>query len=227
MELVRQLWRGEISLVRSYWLFGVLGSVLLRIPSTYWAVWGQPPSDAVGLGYAGIVVIYTFVALIGIWRSATKYYDNCIQAGSEHLKKKRIWATLAKVGVVLGFLTLINGIVQGLSWYDGRLDVSELRTVSIEINKDLPTVIDEVTVLTETYVDEASRLVYVYRVKGYSYKDKSLFDENVIKSINIRQWCDDADSKKFLQQGVTVKLSYIGDDNHELMGFQIDEHSCD
>ena len=94
------LWRGEIPLVRTYWVFGVLFSSLLAIPS-YLIVPaisnapGSGPSASLEYGmmaYAVFVLAYTVFISVAIWRSAAKY------KGSE------IWAVLSRVMVVIGLI---------------------------------------------------------------------------------------------------------------------------
>lgn len=118
MELIKQLWRGEIPLVRAYWLFGFAGNFLLGIPFIVWEASEQVPSIVIFLLYFGIAVIYSFVVLIGIWRSATKYHDECRMQVSPHKKKKRFWAILAKISVVLGFLRMLQTILEVLVAFD-------------------------------------------------------------------------------------------------------------
>ena len=101
------LWRGEITLVRTYWVFGVLFYSLLEIPSYLIvpAISNSPdvePSASFVFGmtaYAIFVLAYTVFVSVAIWRSAGNY------KGSE------IWAVLARVMVVIGLIQAAFQIV--------------------------------------------------------------------------------------------------------------------
>jgi len=115
MELIKQLWRGEVPLVRAYWLFGLAGSVLLRMISLVWALSEQvTPIGVYGL-YAGVAVIYSFIVFVGVWRSATKYHDECRMQVSPHKKKKSFWAILAKISIILLSLNTVMGVIFEIS----------------------------------------------------------------------------------------------------------------
>lgn len=71
MSLIANLWRGEISLPRTYWLFGVFGTFFLHISLII--LFGIYPGPVVVICTI-LVWVYEFIVLVGIWRSATKYY---------------------------------------------------------------------------------------------------------------------------------------------------------
>ena len=92
MDLVRDLWRGNVPLVKTYWLFGVGVGVLFSIASIY-VEYHSAFTTGFGLIFAlGLSVIhlaYVPFILIAIWRSANKY------------KGLQRYAVLAKFSVVL------------------------------------------------------------------------------------------------------------------------------
>ena len=101
------LWRGEIPLVRTYWVFGVFFYSLLAIPG-YFIVPAMPdspdvePSASFVFGmttYAMFVFAYTVFISVAFWRSARNFN------GSE------IWAVLARVMVVIGLIQAAFRIV--------------------------------------------------------------------------------------------------------------------
>ena len=100
MMFLKILWRGEIPLVRTYWVFGVLFLSLLTIPSYFTVpiVSGsanlEPSASTVfgGMAYAIFVFAYTVFVSVAIWRSAGRY------------EGQPIWAILARVMVVIGLI---------------------------------------------------------------------------------------------------------------------------
>ena len=98
--LVRALWRGDVSLAKTYWLFGVVVGVCYAMVFAY--IEYQSSGLSEGLGPAFIIAlmlsyfIYAIFINIAIWRSANKY------RGPKH------WAILAKVMVLVSWAALIK-----------------------------------------------------------------------------------------------------------------------
>jgi len=83
---ITKLWRGEYPLVVSYWVFGVLGNVLLGIPL---ALIDFPSNTEKQWLLFTVTLVFAVLVNVGIWRSATNYLG---------LKLLKI---LAKVSVVI------------------------------------------------------------------------------------------------------------------------------
>ena len=90
-------WNGDVSLVKSYWLIGVLLTIGVVLVATFLVI-------AVGWPYEamfGIYIPWVIYITVGIWRSADKY------------KGPKFWAILAKIamviGVLLNFIDLLTG----------------------------------------------------------------------------------------------------------------------
>jgi hypothetical protein len=77
MDLVRYLWRGDVPLVKTYWLFGVAGGFLFRIALRYIEYQGRAfESGLAPILVLGLVLLsfsYTAFICVAIWRSANKY----------------------------------------------------------------------------------------------------------------------------------------------------------
>jgi len=78
---------GNLGLAKTYWIFGVISSVILRFIMTFIIMSGINPIIAIVMGFA-----YSIIVWIAIWNSATNY---------DGLK---LWAILAKISVVFGIL---------------------------------------------------------------------------------------------------------------------------
>ncbi|MBC15769.1 membrane protein of unknown function [Pseudodesulfovibrio profundus] len=100
MNFLRQLWRGEVALVKTYWIFGVLASFLLngivlllsRSLAGTGAIWPM-------FVFWFISIIYTLFIAVAIWRSADKYTG------------RKVWAILAKIMVVLSVLQTVLNVI--------------------------------------------------------------------------------------------------------------------
>ena len=104
MDLILALWRGDVPLVRSYWLFGVVAGLFFNIAFMYIEYQNAVFSTGVGLIFvlALVVFVFTYSVLIfvAIWRSSNKY------------KGLQRYAILAKLAVILGVMALIKAVLE-------------------------------------------------------------------------------------------------------------------
>jgi hypothetical protein len=89
-----RLWRGEIELWKTFWLFGVSGGLAIGLPifSAMLALTDVPDDDTavVFLAALGFLLVYLTWVIVGIWRAANKYQG------------EKAWVVLAKIAVVAG-----------------------------------------------------------------------------------------------------------------------------
>jgi hypothetical protein len=98
MEILNKLKNGEYSLVKTYWLFGVVGNlpfnIFLRI-------------DGLTLGTIFFVLViaiaYNYFWILGCWKAASDYQGLAL------------WSILAKIACALSGLSLLFGLVTLLS----------------------------------------------------------------------------------------------------------------
>ena len=102
MALIKALWRGDISLAKTFWLFGFGVNLLLTVVFLY--LNSQPAilSNALGriffFSLVAFYVIYGSFVLIAIWRSANKY---------QGLQRISI---LAKIMVIIGWARYLQSL---------------------------------------------------------------------------------------------------------------------
>ena len=89
------LWRGETPLWAAYWVFGLGGALTGRI---LLALAELSSSRALFVFVSLVVIVYSILVLVGIWRSAG------------HYQGRRLWASLARIAVVLNVLGLLAGL---------------------------------------------------------------------------------------------------------------------
>ena len=97
--MIVRLWRGDIDLRKTFWLFGVGGGLLLGLP-LFAAMMAltDVPDDATATVFVsalGLLLIYVIWVFVGIWRASDKYLGS------------RSWAVLAKVVVAADSLIII------------------------------------------------------------------------------------------------------------------------
>lgn len=88
------LWRGNYTLVKTYWLFGLLGGVALGLTVGITAQITKSPLILLS-GLASLWAWQVFVS-VAIWRSAVKYTG------------PRIWSVLSRLAIFVGFLQLLR-----------------------------------------------------------------------------------------------------------------------
>lgn len=90
-------WRGDLSLVRAWWLTGALGGGILLLTFLVFLMGLTEPPDAgtarVFLGWLIAVAAYFVWALTGIWRSAGRY------DGPPHWRRAARGSVLAGCGI--------------------------------------------------------------------------------------------------------------------------------
>jgi hypothetical protein len=92
-NLLVRLWRGQVSLVISYWIFGVVGGFIWDVA---FATLELRSSLLRFLFLAGRLG-YFVVVYVGVWRAA------------EHYTGRKEWAFLAKLVVVVSVIFLVRG----------------------------------------------------------------------------------------------------------------------
>ena len=104
MDLIRNLWRGDVPLVKTYWLFGVVAGIFFNIVFAYIEYQSAVFSTGLGpifvLGLVVFVFTYTVFIFFATWRSANKY---------QGLQR---YAILAKVSIIFGVMALIKAVLE-------------------------------------------------------------------------------------------------------------------
>ena len=108
MRFVKNFWNGDVPLIISYWVVGVILSwpvgFLIGFIVTFIIILIKLPESLIDpLINLGIIGWLIFMS-VGIWRSADKY------AG------KKGWAIAAKVFLVIGVLTTLAEMAKGGSY---------------------------------------------------------------------------------------------------------------
>lgn len=103
-------WRGEQSLVRSYWLNNFLVAVPLAMLLTGLMSWISVKGDSLQINALVVLLGFPLLmaldvwCLVGAWRSATHYLRD---HGSQ------LWGWLARISLVLGTLQLVASVMFG------------------------------------------------------------------------------------------------------------------
>ncbi len=117
----------------------------------------------------------------------------------------------------------------------GRSSSPELETtvdealvsVSSQINKNMPVLVDKETRLDRVSAEPGQQFIYHYTLLSISKKDISS-DEfyKLIKPQLKSRLCGSTEMQKFLKSGVTVSYLYRGSDGHALGGVTFVPSDC-
>ena len=91
MKFFSKLWFGEYTLLKTYWIYCVFIPILLSIPIKIW-ITSSNSDFLIIFFYLCLVSTYSFIALIGLWRSSNSYVGNIA------------WILLARFIVIIGFI---------------------------------------------------------------------------------------------------------------------------
>lgn len=104
MQLIRSVWRGEVRLWATYWLWGVAGNMTFVLVLAVLALLGGAASE-LWLWAVWLVSLAWFVFVFGaIWRAAGRH------------RGPRIWAVLARLGVCLGIVRMAGEAAALAAW---------------------------------------------------------------------------------------------------------------
>ena len=112
---IAKYWAGDDSLAFSFWGVSTVGIIIFQIPNFILLSKGDAYFDTMSgaslLAYSVYLIFffsYFVIAYVGCWRSAGKYI-------SMKLKKKQsaIWGYTTYVLIVLSFIRLVLGVIQG------------------------------------------------------------------------------------------------------------------
>lgn len=81
MNKIQMMWNGEITLWKSFWLWGVLGSSLLHIPINYMTgAINAKKYEYLSIYYLLLFIMIAYACLVigGTWRSSGNYSGNII-----------------------------------------------------------------------------------------------------------------------------------------------------
>ncbi len=208
-----RLWRGEISLVITYWVFGVCVRGLLSVavtlmllrnwprlvvwgngPWAYWAIWS-------------IAVIADLYFLVAIWRSAGNY------TGPRH------WRRLAQLAVLLALIQLPVGIYRGVH------NVSLPRNIEL-LNQGLPAMIDNDTRLDKlVLIDDELHAIFTLPRLRVDDLDLDIL-EHALADLHRRLICTDTEMLALLEQVREMIFDYRDKNNRPIVSLHIDKVDC-
>ncbi|MHA3318962.1 hypothetical protein [Legionella pneumophila] len=221
MEYIKKLWKGDISLGITFWVFGVVVLGCFRI--LFYFINQNYISIIVKYGnypiyiLSAIALLYSFFIWIAIWSSSIKYN------GSKFI------AAVAKVIVII---SVANTLVayNNLLFEHENVDTNNLEQVVHTLNKGLPTKIDEHVELYKISLNNKTIIYYARFVNLNSEQTNYLKNlnnnvENLIANNLNKSICNDKELKGFLKQNGDFYY-HLEIDGTELFKIHITKNNC-
>lgn len=217
MKPLQRLWRGEMSLATTYWVFGfLLGGVGSRL---LWSLIEQNSIRLIRTGHFAFI-FYSFVAVsvgyslfiaVATWRSANRYSG------------PRRWRVLAQFAVVVSMVVTVGVVIREINSKElDEYSVETLQQVTETLNKSLPSKVDEITELTRVSAKEQT-LTYHMRIIGKTAGD---IDMSRLSSHVTKQSCDSKEIREMVANGITVTYAYTDSANTPIGQVKITRREC-
>lgn len=105
MEFIKELWRGNVKLVITFWIVSFIGNALFATLGGFLEGIGfydqfTNKKQFIILSFSIIFILFYFFTLVCVWKSSSKYTG------------RTLWATLAKIYVVIGAFKTITATVE-------------------------------------------------------------------------------------------------------------------
>ena len=215
---IARLFRGDVSLPITYWVFGVLiGNVAFQIINAiiefnYLEITTSQTGAWSVMAFYWVAIGYSIFMLIAIWRSAGKYQG------------RAIWASLARVAVVLGTLALVANFIIGLQQAsDTDLALSEEIKI---INKSLPSMIDNDTRLDHVSVQDAD-VYYNYTLVNWLADDLDITRFISVMTPNLKTaQCANEETRHLLNEGRKLVYMYRDKSSKPVAKIVVEKSDC-
>jgi len=215
---VVRLFRGDISLPITYWVFGALiGNLGFQIIQTlieynYFEIMYSTAGTWSVMGFYLLTVGYSTFMLIAIWRSAEKY------------KGRKIWGNLARVGVIFGIFALIGNLVTGLQQ---STDIEFALNEEIKsINKSLPSMIDDETRMDQISIQQKD-VYYNYTLLNWLAADMDISRFTIMMTPHlITSACVNENTRPMLDGGRKLVYVYRDKESKPVAKIAIDKSDC-
>ena len=173
-SLISRLWDGDVSLGMTYWFYGVLLPNLIAIPTLAILAYleesssvSAPDMVTMYLGFSGVFMCYGVFMAVAIWRSAEKYQG------------RAIWAGLARLAVVLGYIYLAATLIEAYNEIASTATTysqpplnpgANFQDRIVQTNAELPKMIEQ-GVRWDSLSAEGSRLIEDYTLVDANISD--------------------------------------------------------
>ena len=203
-----RLFRGDVRLVITYWVFGSLINALINV--AYTLIETSEDLFSLYLFFLMVHSAYVIFIYIAIWRSAGKYQG------------RAVWPMLAKMVVIIGSLVTVAVILFSL----GTVTDTALQNEIDMANKSMPTKIDDETLITSMALNDGD-IHYNYTLLNWEVGelDMDAFRTTMASQIK-NNACDTPKTRELLDEHRKLVYSYRDKDGNPITQIIISEEDC-
>jgi hypothetical protein len=235
-NVLLRLWRGDIALWKTYWLYGGLGGIIISVLApllTYILASNASLMSRFDLLviyflFFALVLIYTLIVSVGSWRSSSKY--------AILYPKRRGYAIFAKIAVVFGILSTAGELAEialdksdpitSLSTATSTDEKMQYQAVASGLNADLSKMLDAETRLNKIDLDSAGYIYHLTITKESDSRDKEQL-LNSIKPQVVSHLCKNSDTSEMLNSGVSFTYIYSDAGAQPIGKITVTKPDCD
>lgn len=210
-----RLFKGEISLPMTYWVWFFFINFVILIASSFY--FNNLPLELtssqryISIAIAIFSILYSIFILIAVWRSATKHDGS------------KLWANVAKIIVIFN---LINLATDSYNFSKNFTDESYVLINSIkQLDKRTPVKINENTYITKAVIHDKS-IYYTYKLENIDTKKLSLTNKAMLSDNVTKATCLDNESNHLLKQQYKFHYYYTNKNNQKIAEIKISNKDC-
>lgn len=216
-NLIIRLWRGDVRLRTTYWVYSFLVGSLIGLAYTifigenYISIASDPYGRNILIFLFIFVLVYQMFISVAVWRSAGKY------------KGSKLWPVLARTSAVFG---IIVGVLQAAVAFTPKSVDASMRQQAEFMNGSAPVMLDEHTRLDNVvYVDK--KFVYNYSIVTLSRAEMDVdrFRSSMELQLKTAQ-CEGKATREMLRQLDKISFLYRDKDGSVIARFDITEGDC-
>jgi hypothetical protein len=205
-----KLFKGEISLVMTYWFWFVAICLALSLAFEYYYSHHLQP-NYITYSVALLVMVYTFFILIAVYKSASKYQG------------WKGWRILAKAIVIINVSFLVY---EGFEVLFSSKNEHDTLTAQIEkLNQRLPMNINKETQLIHAHI-QTNKIYYDFQLNNVNFKSASRFNKRYFKEQMKKNICQDKNVKNILKKKYTLVYNYLDKFKTKIAQITADENIC-
>lgn len=211
-----RLFRGEIPLVVTFWIFGFTANLAFALLFKLIEHNVHNPTTGIAallITLLIVYIIYTVFILTAIWRSASNYIGT------------PFWAHLARMNVIAGAAMLAFSLY---AMIPSKPNLEKQIALQVQqVNKNLPTMLDSETRLNSVY-SKSHEIIFTYTLVNFRATETDPTSIiNYLKANFIYTQCKNEEIQHALSMGITHSHLYLDQNGKKITKILLNPAFCD
>lgn len=210
-----RLFKGEISLPMTYWVWFLFLNFIIVISSSFY--FNSMPLEPtkiqknIVLLIIIFVILYSIFILIAVWRSASNHDGS------------KFWAIIAKIIVIINFINLISDIYNVSKVFTNE-QYALVNSIK-QLNKRTPLKVNDNIHITKALIHDKS-IYYTYRLNNIRESKLPNLNITMINDNVLKESCKDEQVIKALKDGYRFHYYYTNNVDKKLAEIKIINDDC-